>query len=193
MYYGIYKNIRSSAWRCLVDFNIGSFPVDILKIARAVGIRVIKNSSVGDLLPGEHGKSYFNGQAWIIIYNDLEPVDVCRFTVAHELGHFFLGHDLAYSRYEGAQHFTRRPKAEEQADMFALRLLCPACIIKELDLHSAEDIAKYCLIPLSIAKARAERMKTVYKRDMFFTDPLEKQVYDNFCSYLKKAKKTKKI
>ena len=192
MYYGLYKNIRDSVWRCLLDFEIDSFPVDILKITRAVGIRVVKNSSVGDLMPTEDAKSYFNGHCWIVIYNDKNPVEVSRFAIAHELGHFFLGHDLTHTRYQNVQKFGTKAKAETQADMFALRLLAPACIIKELDLHTAEEISKSCGIPLSAAKERAKRMKTVYEKDMFFTNPLEKAVYDNFYSYLKKAKKGKK-
>ena len=48
MYYGLYKGIRNSAWKCLEDFKIDSLPVDVLKITRAAGIRVIKNSAVID-------------------------------------------------------------------------------------------------------------------------------------------------
>ena len=191
MYYGFYKTIGNSAWRCLVHFEIDSFPVDILKITRAAGIRVVKNSSVGDLMPGEHGKSYFNGHCWIIIYDDRNPVALSRFTIAHELGHFFLGHDMTHTRYENVQKFGSKPVAEEQADTFALRLLAPACVIKELDLHTPEEIAKYCGIPLSWADKRATRMKTVYKRDMFYTNPIEKEVYNNFYKYIKKTNREK--
>ena len=124
-----------------------------------------------------------------MIYDDREPVDVCRFTIAHELGHFFLGHDLTCSRYANVQKFETRSKAEEQADAFALRLLAPACIIKELDLHSPEEIAKCCGIPLPWAKIRADRMKTVYRMNKFFTNPVEKEVYDNFKKYISVAKR----
>ena len=143
---------------------------------------------MGDLLPSEHGKSYFNGHCWIIIYDDTEPTATSRFTIAHELGHFFLGHDMTHTRYLGVQKFGAKPKAEQQADMFAIRLLAPACIIMGLELSSAEDIAKYCGIPLQMAADRAERMKLLCKKNKFFTSPAEKEVYDNFYSYIKKAK-----
>ena len=189
MYYGIYKNISQSAWKCLADFNITSLPVDVLKIARAAGIRVIKNSSVYDLMPNEHGKSYFNGYCWTIIYNDADPVEVCRFTIAHELGHFFLGHDLTYSRFNNVRNFGSKPKEEEQADAFAARLLAPACVLNELDVCCADDIVKYCRVPVSVAKKRYARMKTLYKRNMFLTAPAEKNVYDNFSKYISLAKR----
>lgn len=189
MYYGIYKNISHGAWKCLVDFNITSLPVDVLKIARSAGIRVIKNSSVYDLMPGEHGKSYFNGYCWTIIYNDEDPVEICRFTIAHELGHFFLGHDLTYSRFNNVRKFGCKPTEEQQADSFAIRLLAPACILNDLRVSSYGDIEKYCRIPSSVAKKRYERMKLLYKRDSFFTDPIEEQVYHNFSKYLYLAKR----
>ena len=86
----------------------------------------------------------------------------------------------------------RHSAMPNKADAFALRLLAPACIIKELDLHTAEEISKYCGIPLSVAKGRAKRMKMLYEKNMFFTNPIEKEVYDNFYSYVKKANRAKK-
>ena len=192
MYYGYYKNVRDSAWECLLEFGIDSLPVDVLKITRKVGISVVKNSDVNDLMPGEDGKSYFNGHRWIIIYNDKNPTAVSRFTIAHELGHFFLGHDMTHTRYEHIQKFGTKPHTEQEADMFALRLLAPACVLAALEARKTADIAKYCIIPSSFAKARADRMKTIFKKDKFFTNPLEKQVYENFRPYLKKATKAKK-
>ena len=193
MYYGIYKNIRDGVWRSLLKSNIDSLPVNILKIANDSGIHVKKNSYIHDLMPNELGKSYFNGEVWYIIYDDSQPVDVCRFTIAHELGHFLLGHDLTYSKYHEAKTFNIKSKEEEQADKFALRLLTPACILKELDLHTPEEIAKSCNIPLPYATERSKRMKILYKRDMFYTDSLEKEVYENFKPYLRKATKKKKV
>ena len=143
-------------------------------------------------MPGEDAKSYFNGHSWIVIYNDKNPVDISRFAIAHELGHFFLGHDMTYSTYADVQKFGQKTTAEAQADAFALRLLAPACIIKELDLHTSEEIAKTCSIPLTIAKERANRMKDLYEKDMFFKNPLETEVCSNFHSYLKKANRVNK-
>ena len=192
MYYGIYKGIRDSAWNVLIDANIDSLPVNILNITTHVGIHVKKNSDTQALIPGELGKSYFNGHDWFIIYDDSMPVNVSRFTIAHELGHFFLGHDLTHSKYNGKKAFSKKPKEEEQADRFAMRLLSPACILKELDLHTPEEIATYCNIPLSVATERSKRMKVLYKRDMFFTTDIEKNVYENFKPYIRATLRKRK-
>ena len=184
MYYGLYQNIRDCAWKCLYDFEIDSLPVDVLKITRATGIRVIKNSAVNDLLPGERGKAYFNGVRWFIIYDDTQPIEFSRFTIAHELGHIFLGHALTHAQYANVQSFGTKPKTEDQADKFALRLLCPACVLNTLDIYDDEDIARRCKIPLSQAKKRAKRRKELRERNKFFTDPMEQKVFDNFKAYI---------
>ena len=180
MYYGIYKSIRNSAWQCLLDFQLDKLPIDVLQIARAIGVRVIKDSLVNDLLPSENGKAYFDGQQWIIIYNDKNPTELSRFTVAHELGHILLGHELTHIKYANVQEFKIRPKSEQQADAFAIRLLCPACVLWGLELHTAKEIAEHCRIPESIAAPRARRMKALYSRGKFLTDPQEEQLYRQF-------------
>ena len=184
MYYAIYKGIRDSAWQCLIDFEINSLPVDVLKICRAIGVKVIKNSIVDDLEPNEYGKSYYDGKKWIIIYNDTNDVVTCRFTVAHELGHIFLGHALTYTKYCDISEFGKKPKSEAQADMFALRLLCPACVLKDMNVTSAEELAHICRIPLPQAESRYQRLKEIEKRNKYFTAPIEREVYKNFESYL---------
>ena len=184
MFYGMYQNARDSAWKCLFDFEIDSFPVDVLSITRKTGIRVIKNSLVNDLLPGERGKAYFNGIKWFIIYDDTQSVNYSRFTIAHELGHIFLGHALKHAQYANVQEFGTKSPVENQADAFALRLLAPACVLMSLNLYDAESISKYCKIPLSYAKRRATRMKELRKRNKFFTDPMEQKVFDNFKEYI---------
>lgn len=184
MFYATYTGIRDSAWKCLLDFNVSSLPVDVLAIAHAANVRVVRNSLANRLEDGEKGKAFTNGHDWIIVYDDTQPVDVCRFTLAHELGHFFLGHDLKYAKYAGIQEFVGKGKSEQQANAFAIRLLCPACILHDLKLTTAEQIAATCRVPLDVAERRADRMRELNKRDQFLTSPLEKEVYENFRTYL---------
>ena len=184
MYYAIYKDIRDSAWRCLLNFNLDRLPIDIPKITRTANIHVVRDSLVSDLLPDEKGKVYYDGLRWHIVYRDTDPVAERRFTLAHELGHIFLGHNLKYAKYAGMQEFERKGKAEQQADAFALRLLCPACVLHALDLTTAEEIAAACKIPLDVAKLRANRMRELNKRNEFLASPLEREVYQKFEAYI---------
>ena len=168
----------------MLNFRVNSLPVNVLAIARTANIHVIRNSLVKKLVEEEKGKALTDGRDWIIVYDDTQPTDVCRFAIAHELGHIFLGHDLKYVKYAGMQEFVGKKKAEQQADAFALRLLCPACVLHALDLKTPEEIAEVCKVPLAMAKLRADRMRELNKRNKFFTSPLEREVYQKFEAYI---------
>lgn len=178
--YGIYQNIRDSSWQCLIDFGIDTLPIDVLKIARSAGFHVIKNSSVNVLTEGESGRSYYDGKRWYIIYDDRNPTEFSRFTIAHELGHIFLGHELKYIRYSHTQQVSKVSKSEIEADRFAIKLLCPACVLWKYELYSPEDIARACRVEVDVAAKRAARMKTLVKRNCFLKSPLERKVYERF-------------
>ena len=184
MHYGIYRNIREGAWRCLEDFKVASLPVDVLQIARRSGVKTIKNSQADLLNDGETGRAMFDGELWVIVYDDKNSTAVARYTLAHELGHIFLGHDLTYENFKNVKEFRHTVKSEEQADSFAIRLLCPACVLKGLDIHTAEEIEKYCGVESRIARQRMKRMELLYKRNKFFTSELEERVYENFHMFI---------
>ena len=92
--YGIYKNSRNAAWQCLIDFKITSLPVKLSDIAKQCNISIFKNSNVNILEDNQSGISFLQNGKFYIIYNDNDSVQRNRFTIAHELGHIFLGHLL---------------------------------------------------------------------------------------------------
>ena len=189
MYYKIYTNIRDSAWQCLIDNGIDRLPVDVLKIARQSNIDVKKNSRIRVLLPDDYAKSFYNGEKWVIVYNDLNDTVVSRYAIAHELGHIFLVHVKMYSKYATIEEIGRKPRSENQADSFAQRLLCPACVLNQMNIYSAEDIAEYCRIPLFQAKTRSKRLANLKKKNRYYTSELERQVAKNFEPYTRQNAK----
>ena len=188
MLYGAYKNARDAAWACLRNFKIDKLPVDVREIARNAGIKIIKNSDVDELKPGESGSAYFDGKQWYIIYDDASSVERVRFTIAHELGHIFLGHKLKRGYVARTKIFKRKPLTEREADIFASRLLCPSCVLWGLDLHTPEEISRMCRVSYTAAKIRAERMEVLYQRNKFLLSPLEREVYENFEEFIQKTK-----
>ncbi len=187
MFYGVYRNVRNSAWQCLIDFNISYLPTNVLQITNTAGIKVVKDSDVRMLASNEMGASYVIDDEWHIVYRDNNSHQVNRFTIAHELGHIFLGHELRQGKH--ARTFGKsQPKEESEANTFAYRLLSPACVIWALDLHEADEIASLCDIPLADAKNRADRMKILYDRNKFLLSNLEKQVYRKFEEFINKQK-----
>lgn len=166
-FYGIYASCRDAAWRFLIDFDVTELPIKLVAAANRAGIRVIRNSKVSELHDGERGASiYMPDKQWLIVYDDTLPIDEARMVVAHELGHILLGHEYKY----GNSRFTSgksKLKSEREADMFAVRILAPACILHETKIFHSEKIAEACMIPKDIASVRAKRMTVLEGRNMF--------------------------
>ena len=78
-----------------------------------------------------------------------------------------------------------KPEVEQEADVFARDLLAPACVLHELRITKAADIAKFCDISLEAANYRAERMAILEKRNAWYMHPLERKVYKQFEGYIR--------
>lgn len=138
---------------------------------------------------GESGCCYVDRHGkWTLVYDDTMPLARVRFTVAHELGHIFLGHELE----AGFSHYRKiregKPKEETQADEFAAHLLAPACVLWALNITSTEDIAALCCISKQAAHTRAQRMAVLRGRNMFLTHPLERKLFAAFEPWIEKQK-----
>lgn len=186
--YGAYKNVRDSVWQVLLDYDVRSIPVKVVDIARSSGISIVKNSEVNELSNSEVGASILDGDKWYIVYDDTVSKERIRFTIAHELGHIFLGHPLKLG-YHARTIDIDKPETERQADMFAIRLLVPACVVWGLNLHTPEEIQKEFHISHTAARARASRMETLYERNKFLSSSLERLVYENFKDYISANRK----
>ena len=140
------------------------------------------------LNPSENGASILYEKECFIVIDDENTVQRCRFTIAHELGHILLGHPTR-NGYHARTIDKVRPQIESEADMFASRLLAPACVLWGLNLHTAEEIAKLCNVSITAAQIRAERMDVLYKRDKFLISPLERKVYEQFKGFIDNNRK----
>lgn len=165
-------------------------PVKVLKVAAFYDIKVVKNSSIQVLKSEISGCTLLDSSgAWQIVYRDEETRGRIRFTVAHELGHILLGHEITPDK---SGHFRtasdRREPAETQADEFAARLLAPACVLWGLEAYEPDEIARICDISAEAAGYRAERMKVLRERRKFLTSPLERQVYEAFRPWIEQQK-----
>lgn len=182
MLYGKYKNIRNAAWQVLIDYNICSLPIQLSDITDRLGIKTVGNSYVQELKFDERGATLNINNNWYIVVDDTASVPSQRFTVAHELGHILLGHMMIDKiKY---RTFGKRNEEEQAADMFAARLLAPACILHEIGALTTEQIQKTCNISYTAAKIRADRMAELERRNKFYIHSLECQVRDQFKDFI---------
>lgn len=129
--------VRNRAEHLLERLGIQSLPVNVHYIARQLGIRIVQahlGNGVSGLLVNRSGTP-------IICVQESDPETRKRFTIAHELGHHYLGH--AFER--GTQVHVDRgnlvsfrnsrssdgidPK-EIEANQFAASLLMPSGLLK---------------------------------------------------------------
>ena len=174
-FYGIYKHARNASWQFLIDYNINRLPVDLSPIIKNLGIKV--KFEDGRTLLQQRGLTMTNGHETYIIARK-GSIGEFRYTIAHELGHGYLGHLLVDGKY------VHTDANEYQAERFAIDILAPACVLWGLNLHSADEISKVCNISITAAKRRAERMEVLYRRNKFLTHPLERRVYEQFLGFI---------
>ncbi|MDE5771281.1 MAG: ImmA/IrrE family metallo-endopeptidase [Ruminococcus sp.] len=177
-FYNIYKGARDSSWRFLIDHKVDSLPIDLNKICENMGINLRIDRGV---LTCERGVTITDGSAtYIVLKRDTIPA--MRYTTAHELGHIVLGHTLKNGKI--GRTFIMDDEQEYQAERFAIDILAPACVLWGLNLHTAKDISKVCNISERAAQIRAERMEILYRRNMFLSHPLERQVFQQFRPFM---------
>jgi Zn-dependent peptidase ImmA (M78 family) len=126
-----------AARRLAIQHKLG-LPTDVLQLARRHRIEVYfapLDSASGMLVP--HGNRYE-----IIVNSETRSPNRIRFTIAHELGHFFL-HAQDRRPYRES---TYRGETEREANAFAAELLMPAQAMRSLLMryHSTQAAADYC-------------------------------------------------
>lgn len=183
MNYKDYKNSRDLAWRVLINENIRELPVMVGRLCKQMGVRVVYFTPETD---SDGFSTIVDGQAQIFV-SDRCSRERQRFTVAHELGHILLGHVGEYELVNREPSRGDNP-IEQAANVFASRLLAPACVLWALDARTPEQIAGLCQIGRQSAAFRAERMEVLYQRNKFLSSPLERQVYQQFRDFIDRSK-----
>lgn len=195
--YKYYKIARNKVWNVLIECGINELPLDLMKIIKFYNIKIKAYSKSEyiktldyEIQNGDGFSKIERGQK-IIYFNDKKGnKERRRFTIAHELGHCLLNHNLYETKYRNSEIDYPYDSVEEmQANVFARDILMPAIILHNTSCIDYKDIMKLCNVSEVSAKIREERMKTLEKRNKFFTNLLEKQVVDNFEDFIKNYKK----
>lgn len=186
MNYKKYQESRDLSWEILCSNQVKALPVPISQICKTMNYKLLTYTK-GEALIQQfnlHNNTENNDGftlSNVIFYNDKCSIARQRFTVAHELGHCLL--------HDGKGLYNREPSPndnpiEQEANVFASRLLAPACVLWGMNVTTPEQIADICNISIQSAEFRMERMKTLYKRGKFLVSPLECAVYEQFREYI---------
>ncbi|RVU71814.1 ImmA/IrrE family metallo-endopeptidase [Lactobacillus xujianguonis] len=163
-----YKKVQQTAYSILEThpyfFNM-SFPISPIDIIQNVpnikletysNLAVLTESSndeIAEMLDSEEGSTFFDPtqNRYVIAFNENRNEHRIRFTLAHELGHIYLGHLL-----ENAPDDLYKIQ-ETEANYFAKRLLvpqpfiCKALEITDLQTLNTSDISILFNVSMEVA------------------------------------------
>lgn len=182
MDYKNYQAARDAVWKLLIDTGVNSLPVPIISICKYIGAEVRYDPA----LSGSHNCGYttiVRDKAFIVIDPKMS-LQRKRFTLAHEVGHILLGHVGRYQLVARGEPDPKDNPVEQEANVFASRLLAPACVLWGCKIKNPGEIARLCGISLTAAEYRFERYQQLLVRNKFLTSELERQVYRLFTDFI---------
>ena len=169
---------------CANEILVASHTIDIFPIRVK---RVIREWSDIQMITYEYAKNLgidieaFGSQSALLhelngrhlmFYNNCEPDRRIKFSILHEFGHYYLGHDLNKARKDDYDI------CEVEANCFAAQILMPEQVINELRNKGVRITEEYLMEIFSVSKEAAEkRMITLGKRQNIWRDESEK-LYD---------------
>lgn len=121
------KYIEGLAQQALESAHCNEPPVPVNDVAKALGLEVVPfafHDKISGLLKADEG---------VIGVNKAHHPYRQRFSVAHELGHFVLGHGMGDSYREETvdDFFDKTDFHEREANLFASLLLMPGAWVKQ--------------------------------------------------------------
>ncbi len=152
-----FKKAQEKALELLDKFGYVTPPVDPVKIAKDLGIRVYfadfkdEDDKISGFFFAEKNEIYINK-------NEYAPRQA--FTIAHELGHKFLHEDwLKSSDYQVLLRESFSPTTKDlkevEADTFAGHLLAPRHMLDQYyKIASIEELAKLFMVSIPVIRTR---------------------------------------
>jgi len=170
-----YTNAFNMAYEVIYNYSPRELPIDLerlvqkLKMVKLVtyselcSARGIDYSEAVGFLGSELGTLVRTGNRYFIYFNDRKRSPYLdRFTIAHELGHFFLNHleegEILAETFDKNVHDV----FEKEANCFARNLLSPILLLESLldnfeaTKENIETVSRYFGVSKQAAKARLD-------------------------------------
>jgi Zn-dependent peptidase ImmA (M78 family) len=157
------KMAKQTAEKLLRDEGYKSLPIDLSAIAESRGILVKAKPPKAD---GVSGMLLRHGDNFMIVYATfIDTEGFQRFSIAHELGHYFLEGHIDHVLPKDGMHqshagFTSADPYEQEADSFAAGLIMPEALFRkaldktEIGLPAVESMATLCRSSLTATAIR---------------------------------------
>jgi Zn-dependent peptidase ImmA (M78 family) len=160
---------REHAERLLERFRITKPPVDVGKVAKGLDLRIIEQylgDDVSGLLVTAPAGSY------IVVPKDKPNGRRKRFTIAHEIGHYALGHQFVAGEHvhvdRGHRTSMRSARSsagddpkEIEANQFAANLLMPASMVENAAAQLGEPLYDHDVSELANMFEVSEQAMTI--------------------------------
>lgn len=116
-----YQKAQFKAEEILKSFKITTIPVPVEEIVQRLNIKIsfAPNDECSGILIRQENDTVLMG------INSNDPPMRIRFTIAHELGHYFLENKKVAVDFRSYKHRSDKPKSEKIVDFFAANLLMP--------------------------------------------------------------------
>lgn len=134
----------------------GGLPINPKKVAKLENIKVLpkEDLSVRDL----SGELIRMNDSVVIYYNPGDSIKRQRFTIAHELGHYILGHGSNFCDSKSNFTMSHYDRREVDANLFALELLIPEIavnvLIKQRKITNANELCRIFNVSLEAMSFR---------------------------------------
>lgn len=142
--------------KILMDNDMYKIPVDVLKIAKNLDIDVYQ----ADMKPGVSGAIRLNdNKKYEILINKNDTKERKRFTIAHELGHFFLDKDILENSNIHVDTLYREPFSDEKrVEYFAGALLINKTLISKMrtEIKTITELAELFEVSVSAMTVRLD-------------------------------------
>lgn len=160
---------RQKAYEVIKEHNIQDFPINIVEVIKKYSdVKIltykefssIRNVSIEDVInlnSSEDGCIHFyaNKNRYLILYNDdVNVPERVYWTLAHEFGHYILGHHKESDRSNLSRleiTDNEYDLYEREADFFARFLINPPSIIKEWNVIDAYRVMNFFKVSYSAA------------------------------------------
>ena len=135
-----YEYLKKRCVALLEHCHVDDFPYYVYKVALKFADRIIPYSKLKGK-PNGYAKAMamskdgftlqMDDGRWRIYYNDDNNIPRCRFTLMHEVGHIWLGHNQSTE------------VTESSADFFARYCLVPPAIVHHFHCKNEQEIASH--------------------------------------------------